>query len=114
MDSMFGAISLMILGGGIYSLYAYITMKKEGHINEVLLLGKGFTEYMCKDKKAYMEKALPAVLIFGVVTTLYGAVDAIHYFVTPIFILDMIAMAAFVVVLIWFMVYTTKLKKKYF
>ncbi|MBU3876064.1 hypothetical protein HGO97_009600 [Faecalicatena sp. AGMB00832] len=114
MDSMFGAISILILCCGIYCLYAYLKMKKDGHINEVLLLGKNFSEHNCKDKKAYMEKAVPAVLIFGIVTTLYGAIDAIHFYVTPIQILDYIAMAVFFVALVWFMVYTTKLKNKYF
>lgn len=114
MDSMFGAISIIILGCGIYSLYAYLQMKKDGHINEVLLLGKNYTERMCKDKEAYMQKAVPAVLILGIVCTIYGAIDAIHFFVTPIKMLDLIAMAVFFVVLVWFMVYTTKLKNKYF
>ncbi|MGC4018263.1 MAG: hypothetical protein QM793_02845 [Muricomes sp.] len=114
MDSMFGTISLLILGCGIYSLYAYVTMKRDGHINSVLLLGKGVSEYTCKDRKAFVQEALPAVLVLGIVSTLYGAVDAIHYFVMPILILDIIAMAAFVIVLIWYMIYTTKLRKKYF
>lgn len=114
MDSMFGAISILILGCGIYGLYAYLKMKKDGHINEVLLLGKNYTERMCKDKEAYMQKAVPAVLIFGIISTLYGAIDAIHFFVMPIQILDWIAMAVFLIMLFWFMVYTTKLRNKYF
>ncbi|CUX42712.1 hypothetical protein BN3456_02270 [Clostridium sp. C105KSO13] len=114
MEDMFGAISILILGAGVYIIYAYIKMKQTGHINEVLLLGKGFTEQMCKDKKAFNQKAIPAVLILGIVTIFYGAVDAVHYFLAPITVLDLIAMAAFVVVLVWYMVYTTKLKKQYF
>lgn len=111
---MFGAISILIFGCGIYCLYAYVKMKKDGHINDVLLLGKNFSEHNCKDKEAYMKKAVPAVLIFGIVTTLYGVIDAVHFYVTPIQTLDWIAMAVFFIVLIWFMVYTTKLKSKYF
>lgn len=114
MDSMFGAISVMFLGGGVYALYAYLKMKKDGQINEVLLLGKAYSEHQCKDKKAFLEKAMPAVLVFGIVTTLYGAVDTFHYFVKPIQVLDIIAMIAFLIVIVWFMVYTTKLKKMYF
>lgn len=114
MEDMFGAISILLLGAGVYIIYAYMKMKQTGIINEVLLLGKGFTEQMCKDKKKFVEKALPSVLILGIVTIFYGAVDAIHYFVTPVTVLDLIAMAAFVVVLIWYMIYTTKLKKQYF
>ena len=43
MEDMFGALSLLIFGCGIYGLYAYVKMKKDGHINEILLLGKGIT-----------------------------------------------------------------------
>ena len=113
-DSFFGFVSIIVLGCGLYALYAYIKMKKDGHINETLLLGKNQMEYQCKDKDAFMKKASPAVLLFGVVSTLYGVVDLIHYYVTKIKILDTIAMIAFFVVLIWFMVYTAQLRKKFF
>ncbi len=114
MDDFFGIISVMVFGCGIYGLYAYIQMKRDGHINETLLLGKNFTEQMCKDKEAYMSKAMPAVLVFAVAATLYGAVDIYHYFVAPIEVIDMIGMVLFLIVLVWFMVYTTRLKNKYF
>ena len=114
MEDMFGALSLLIFGCGIYGLYAYVKMKKDGHINEILLLGKGITEQMCSNKEEFVQKALPAVLVFGIFTTLYGAVDAIHYFIFPMKVLDLITMVVFLIVLIWHMVFTTKLKKKYF
>ena len=91
MEDMFGALSLLIFGCGIYGLYAYVKMKKDGHINEILLLGKGITEQMCSNKEEFIQKALPAVLVFGIFTTLYGAVDAIHYFIFPMKVLDLIA-----------------------
>lgn len=113
-DSVFGFISVMAFGCGIYGLYAYIQMRRDGHINETLLLGKKYMEYMCKDKDAFIKKALPAVLIFGIVTTVYGVIDMIHCFVTPIQVLDYIGLAAFFIMLVWYMVYTTKLKNEYF
>lgn len=113
-DSVFGFISIMAFGCGIYGLYAYIQMKRDGHINETLLLGKRHTEYMCKDKEAFLKKALPAVLLFGIVATVYGIIDMIHCFVTPIPVLDYSGLAIFLAMLVWYMVYTTKLKNKYF
>ncbi len=113
-DSVFGFISIMVFGCGIYGLYAYIQMRRDGHINETLLLGKKYTEYMCKDKDAFIKKALPAVLVFGISAMVYGAIDMIHCFVTPIEVLDYIGLAVFLAVLVWYMVYTTKLKNKYF
>lgn len=114
MDNIFGALSVMFLGAGVYALYAYFQMKKEGHINEVLLLGKTHSEHQCKDKKTFLAKAMPAVLVFGVVTTFYGIVDIYHSFVKPIAVLDIIAMVLFLIMIVWYMVYTTKLKKIFF
>lgn len=113
-DSIFGFVSIIILGCGIYSLYAYIKMKKDGHINVTLLLGKGYMEYQCKNKEEFMAKALPAVLLFGIVSMIYGIIDTIHYYVMPMGIADTIAMVVFLVVLVGYMVYTSKLKKQYF
>ncbi len=113
-DNVFGFVSVLVFGCGIYGLYAYIKMKKDGHINETLLLGKNYMEYMCKDKEAFINKALPAVLVFGISATVYGIIDIIHWFVTPIPVFDYIGLAAFLVVLVWYMAYTSKLKKQYF
>ena len=77
MNSVFGFIGILAVGCGIYCLYAYFNMKKDGHINETILLGKSYSEKMCKDKEAYLKKALPAVLGFGIVSILYGIVDCI-------------------------------------
>ena len=80
MNSVFGFIGILAVGCGIYCLYAYFNMKKDGHINETILLGKSYSEKMCKDKEAYLKKALPAVLGFGIVSILYGIVDCIHWY----------------------------------
>lgn len=113
-ESVFGFVSIMAFGCGIYGLYAYIRMKMDGHINETLLLGKKYSEHMCKNKEEFVKKALPAVLVFGIVATVYGVIDMIHCFVTPIPVLDYTGLAVFLGVLVWYMVYTTKLKNKYF
>lgn len=39
-ENVFGFVSIMAFGCGIYGLYAYIQMRKSGSINETLLLGK--------------------------------------------------------------------------
>ena len=113
-ENVFGFVSIMAFGCGIYGLYAYIQMRRNGSINETLLLGKKYSEYMCRDKAAFVKKALPAVLVFGIVATVYGVIDMIHCFVTPIPVLDYTGLAVFFGVLVWYMVYTTKLKNKYF
>lgn len=113
-ENVFGFVSIMAFGCGIYGLYAYIQMRKSGSINETLLLGKKYSEYMCRDKAAFVKKALPAVLVFGIVTTAYGVIDMIHCYVKPIQAVDSAGLVIFLGMLVWYMVYTTKLKNKYF
>lgn len=114
MNDLFGFVSIIVTGCGIYALYAYVMMRKNGTINEVLLLGKNYTERMCKDKEGFLKKALPAVLAFAAAAILYGVVDVIHCYVTPLKIIDPVCGVIFMAVLVWYMVYTTKLKKEYF
>ena len=49
MNDIFGFVSLIVLGCGIYTLYAYIKMKKTGEINEILLLGNAYVAKKCKN-----------------------------------------------------------------
>lgn len=114
MNSVFGFIGILAVGCGIYCLYAYFNMKKDGHINETILLGKSYSEKMCKDKEAYLKKALPAVLRFGIVSILYGIVDCIHWYVNPMEMVDTVGGILFMAALVVFAVYTMQLKKKYF
>lgn len=113
-EKMFGFLSLIFLGCGVYSFYAYFKMKKGGPINDTLLLGGAYEEYKCKDKEAFLKKALPAVLTLAIVSTVYGIIDFVHFYVQPLGVLDTIGMVAFFVTLLGFFVYTGKLKKMYF
>ena len=106
MNSVFGFIGILAVGCGIYCLYAYFNMKKDGHINETILLGKSYSEKMCKDKEAYLKKALPAVLGFGIVSILYGIVDCIHWYVNPMEMVDTVGGILFMAALVVFAVYT--------
>ena len=99
MDEMFGFISIMVVGFGLYGFYAYFQMKKGGPI---------------KDREQFVKKSLPAVLIFACASVIYGVIDLIHCYVQPLGILDVIGLIGFLAVLVWYLVYTSKLKKQYF
>ena len=114
MANIFGVFSLLFLSCGLYGLYAFVSMKKSGHINETLLLGKNFVESQCKDKDEFIRKSLPAVLVFAIAGIAYGVIDLVHYYVKPMATVDNIAMAIFLIVIIGFMAYTSKLRKEYF
>lgn len=114
MGSFNQIISFIILAAGIYSFYEYFKMRSGGKLSENLLLGKTTSENSCKDKEAFRAKALPAVLVLSITTTIYGIIDVINYTVRPMGIADTILMIVFLVVLVWFMYYTGKLKREYF
>lgn len=114
MDSVWGFIGVIAFACGIYGLYAYIQMKKTGEINATLLLGKEYMYKKCKDKETYMKKTKPAVLIFSAAALVYGVVDLIHCYAYSMPVVDTVLMILFLAVIVWFAIYTTKLKRKYF
>ena len=118
MDGILGIMTLIILGSGLYCLWAWYQMKTTGEINEPLLLGKQFQAFQCKNKAEFVEKALPAVLILGIFTTLYGAVNLLHFMFfrdDPVFIwIDRVMLVVVLINLIRFGRFTSKLKKMYF
>ena len=68
----------------------------------------------CKDKEAYIAKTAPALLVFGLVSVIYGVIDVIHCYVHTMTIIDTVAMIIFLIVLIWFGVYTRNLRNRYY
>lgn len=114
MDSIWGIIGIIVLACGLYAIYAFIKMKTTGEINASLLLGKEYTYKKCKNKEAYVKKAGPALLVFGIVALVYGIIDVVHCYVYPMGVADTVGMVIFFVVLVAFAVYTTKIKKEYF
>ncbi len=114
MNSIWGFIGIIVFACGIYAIYSYIRMKKDGEINASILLGKDYIYKTCKDKDGYIKKVGPALLVFGLAALIYGILDMIHCYVYSMTIVDTVGMAIFFVVLVWFAVYTAKLKSKYF
>lgn len=114
MSQIWGFLGCVVLFAGIYALRAYFLMKKRGTIDGSLLLGKDVSVKKCGEPQIYMKKAGRALLIFSLAAIVYGGTDIINCFVYPIPKADMILMLIFVCVLVWFGVYTGKLKQRYF
>ena len=118
MNDILGIMTVMILGCGLYCLWAWYQMKTIGEINVTLLLGKQYEPYQCKNKKEFVAKSLPAVLILGVFFTLYGVLSLAHmmwFRENPIFFwADKVMMVLSLLSLIRFAYVTSKLRKEYF
>lgn len=111
---VYALLSVMVICFGIYIFYAYFSMKKGGPVNNSLLAGKECSEGKCKNEEAYRARTLPAVLILAIVTTCFGIIDMINYLVQRLGIWHKLALAVFFIVLLWYMVYTSKAKRIYF
>lgn len=114
MNSMWGIIGVIVFACGVYALYWFFKMKFTGDINASLLLGKDFVYKKCKNKEEYIQKAAPALLIFGLVSAIYGALDIVHCYLYSMPVIDNVGMVIFFIVLVAFAVYTSKLKREYF
>jgi len=111
-------ISFAIMAMGIYCIVAAIKMKRTGIINKTILIGRNTNEDKCKDKLAYLSKAIPTVLVFGIVAVLYGTQDILVRYVLVQNVayetVSLVSTLIFLAVLIWFMIRTGKLRKEYF
>ena len=112
--SLTGWVGLLVLGGGLYCLFACVQMKLKGIINENILLNKDARGKKCKDKAGYIKEIFPTFLIFSLTTTFCGVVDMINTYVTSAEILYLISLVLFIVGFILFMVKSKKCKDKYF
>ena len=94
-DSIWGFIGIVVFACGIYALYSYVKMKKDGEINASILLGKEYMYKKCKNKEEYIHKVGPALLVFALVSLIYGALDIIHCYLYPMAAVDTAGMIIF-------------------
>lgn len=114
MQDMTNIVGVLVLGCGLYCLYAAFQMKAKGEINSSLLLTKELAYKKCKDKEAYIKEVFPILLLFAITTTLCGAIDMINSFVVDISVAYLISVVVFVIVFIIFITKTSKARKKYY
>ncbi|MGL6202484.1 MAG: hypothetical protein ACRC3H_26520 [Lachnospiraceae bacterium] len=114
MDNFGSMLAILVLACGVYCIYACITMKKTGEINKTILSSKGMEGQQCKDTKAYIQEAIPKVLVLGISAIIYGGLDLINYYLISLGMLSWIMMVVFFGVLVWVAYGLKKLHKKYY
>lgn len=114
MDSFNSMLAILVLACGVYCIYACITMKKTGEINKTILSSKGMEGQQCKDTKAYIQEAIPKVLVLGISAIIYAGLDLINYYLVSLGVVSWIMMGLFFGVLIWVGYSLNKLRKKYY
>lgn len=110
-DGIFG---LFALGCGLYCLYGYYMVKFKNEINRTILLPKDVDVKKCRDYRGYCKEAQFPLLLLGVMTSLYGAVDLFNTYVGGADQLFMVMLVLMVVTLVIYVIQVRKINRKYF
>ena len=113
MDNMFILMDVLVIGCGVYVLYAFYLMKAKGEVKESLLLSNGAKMTKCKDKDAYMGYISPRLLIFGIATVICGALGVWNDYTSIFGMGYLVVMVIFLAMVVWFAVVIKKSLKMY-
>lgn len=108
MDSMYLLMDVLVLGAGLYILYAYFLMMKKGEIKENILMSKEINMSQCKDKEGYIKYVAPKLLIFGIGAVICGLLGFINDYTQALGGWYMVVTVLFLVLIIWFAMSTRK------
>ncbi len=125
MDQYSLLLDLIVVAAGIYLLYTWFRLKKEGKLFEnQLLVPKDSKITDCLDEEGFIAYFQPKLLILGVICTVIGAICAVEGqtgFFSGLFptvekmpvIINLGGNGISFAVLVWYMVCWTKARKEY-
>ena len=113
-SSIWGVLGIVILGCGLYGLRGFTEIKKGGQPNLSMLLGQEYEKAKTEVRLEFLDKMAPILLAFSLASTVYGVIDCVHCFIYSMPVADMAASIVFFVILIVFVVFTYKTRRKYF
>ncbi|MEE0418919.1 MAG: hypothetical protein UDG86_02605 [Lachnospiraceae bacterium] len=113
MDNMFILMDMLVVGCGVYVLYAFYLMKAKGEVKESLLLSNGAKMAKCKDKNAYMAYISPRLLIFGLATIICGGLGVWNDYTNVFGLGYLVVMVIFLAMVVWFAMAIKKSLKMY-
>ena len=113
MGSMNSLIDVLIFFSGLYVLYSYFLMVTKKELKEGMVISKNTPVKKCIDKEGYMKEIGPKLLIFGIATTLSGAIgiaEGKYQFLGNYYFA---VIGFFFLVIAWFAYSQKKLTEKY-
>ncbi|MDO4261968.1 MAG: hypothetical protein Q4C82_07805 [Eubacteriales bacterium] len=114
MNDMWSFIDILILGCGVYALYAAYVLKTQGKVIKTFLVFKDTNVADCKDLAAYAHMMSPRLSALGGVMIAYGAVAVINNYMVDVTGLYLAMLVVFILTLIWYGMQTRKAMKIYF
>lgn len=111
-------LNLLSFGCGLYCLYTWVRLMREGRLfPNALLLPKGTKAEDCADEAGFIARMRLPVLALGIGTTLCGAVclvnDAVQTPILP-YPWSLIPIGVVLAVLIWYAVVSAKANREFF
>lgn len=113
MDNMFILMDVLVIGCGVYVIYAYYLLKTKGELKEKLLLSDDIKFNKCKDKPGYINYMSPRLLIFGIVCILCGAIGVLNDYTQFMGMGYVAVMVTFLAIVIWFAIIVKKSVKMF-
>ncbi|MDE6961979.1 MAG: hypothetical protein K2P27_14155 [Lachnospiraceae bacterium] len=113
-DGIFNMLDILVLGFGLYAMYAAFVLKREGKIIRTFLVFKDTDLNSCRDLQGYANCMSPKLWTLGTVMVVYSGISLMNTYVVEIWTLFWLMMAVFLVVLFWYGLEVKKAMKKYF
>ncbi len=114
-SSTFGIMDIIILLGGLFMLYSYYLLMAKNEIKAGVLISQNSANKKCKDLEGFKREIGPKLLIFSVAAVIDGIVGLLgDYVMTVPSVLYWTCYILFFVVLIWYVIASRKIERKYF
>lgn len=113
-NQMFAFMDFIMVGAGLYLLYAWYLLQFKNEIREGVLVQAGNAKH-CKDVEGYKKYMAPKLLIFALCAIGSGAIGLYSDFVRPINSYVYLGVTAFFfIVLVIFVRYLKKAQEMFF
>lgn len=113
-SSIWGILGIIVLGCGLYGIRGFMDIKNGGQPKLSMLMGQEYETAKAEDREEFLRRSAPVLLVFSLASLLYGAVDFVHCFVYSLPFADLITSILFFIALVVFVVFTSKMRRKYF
>ncbi len=114
-SSMYGIMDVVIVLGGLYMLYGYYLLMFKNEVRAGILISKLNEGKRCKDLEGFKKEIGPKLLIFAFTAIADGIVGLVNDFIVLVpTVIYWGFYVLFFVVLIWYVIASKKVEKKYY
>ena len=114
-NQMFAIMDFIMVGAGLYLMFAWYLLQFKGEIKEGILIPKGVNQKSCNDREGFRAYMGPRTLILGVMAMLSGGIglyqDNVRRINPSIY---WVFFFLFLAVLVWYTICSKKSMKKFF